>query len=141
MKSLAEQPVIAAYLMHPSYLADWTQKAARLIDALVHRYPAVRLWPNGGSCIYPWLARGLVHAYVMFAELRSEIDPGLAFAESAGFPVYAVEADDAGKPAANARLEPYRFDPAARMGRVPFFIAACTPELARDIVRVIRSGG
>ncbi len=122
--------VIAAYLMSPAYLSVWMERAGDFVDALVNRAPDVRVWPNGGSCIYPWLARGTVHAYVMFDEPRSEIDPGLAFAWAAGFPVFSVEKDDA--------LAPYRFVPGKQADRVPFFVAACTEEMAQEIVKKIR---
>lgn len=122
--------VIAAYLMDPSYLSHWVGKVAGLLNTLVGRFPEVRLWPNGGSCIYPWLARGLVHAYVMFDEPRSEIDPGLAFAWAARYPVFSVQEDGA--------LKPYRFIPGQQSERVPFFVAACTRDLAEEIVKEIR---
>ena len=123
--------VIAAYLMNPTYLLDWTEKSKGLLGSLLERFPGVRLWPNGGSCIYPWLARGLVHAYLMFDEPRSEIDPGLAFAWATGYPVYSVQTDGS--------LVPYQFMPGGQAERVPFFIAACTRELAEEIVQYIES--
>jgi hypothetical protein len=124
--------VIAAYLMDPSYLTDWMGKASGLLSALLSRFPEARLWPNGGSCIYPWLARGLVHAYVMFNEPRSEIDPGLAFAWAGRCPVFSVGEDGA--------LQPYQFIPRRHSERVPFFISACTRELAEEIVKEILPG-
>lgn len=124
--AMDDSAMLAAYLRDPSYLVDWTSKAARLLLAAQERWPGVRIWPNGGSCIYPWLARGRVDAYLMFDEPRSEIDPGLAFSRAAGYPVYAVESDGS--------LRPYRFAPSRHAGRVPVLLAACTEALARDIV-------
>ena len=121
------ETVVAAYLMNPTYLLDWTEKSKGLLASVLERSPGVRLWPNGGSCIYPWLARGLVHAYLMFDEPRSEIDPGLAFPWATGYPVYSVQSDGS--------LAPYQFMPGGQAERVPFFIAACTRELAEEIVR------
>ena len=130
--ALDGQTVIATYMMDPSYLLDWVGKAGALLSALVDRFPSVRLWPNGGSCIYPWLARGLVHAYVMFNEPRSEIDPGLAFARAAGYPLFSVQEDGV--------LKPYQFIPGKQAERVPFFIAACNKELSEEIVKEILRG-
>lgn len=124
--SLDGETVIAAFLMDPAYLTRWAREAGALLDTLVRKFPTVRIWPNGGSCIYPWLAAGLVHAYVMFDEPRAEVDPGLAFAASAGFPVYTAGGD--------GRLELYRFDPTKSAGRVPLLIAASTESLARNIL-------
>ena len=126
---LDDSTVLAAYFINPAYLSDWARKAENLLDSLVHRFPAARIWPNGGACIYPWLARGLVHAYVMFEEPRSEIDPGLAFAWASGYPVFSVEQD--------GHMDPYCFVPGKQTDRVPFFIAACTTELGQDVVRKI----
>ena len=127
--SMDKETVIAAYLMNPSYMQDWTDRASGLLDRLNHSLTSVRLWPNGGSCIYPWLARGLVHAYIMFNEPRSEIDPGLAFPWAAGYPVYSVDGE--------GKLVPYNFKPGTQADRVPFFISACTQELAEEIVSAI----
>lgn len=129
---LDDTTVIAAYLMDPSYLTDWTEKGGALLKKLTERMGKVRFWPNGGSCIYPWLARGLVHAYVMFEEPRSEIDPGLAFSWAARFPVYSVGHDGA--------LEPYKFVPGRQADRVPFLVAACSRPLAAEIVQGILHG-
>jgi fructose-1,6-bisphosphatase/inositol monophosphatase family enzyme len=127
-----DRTVIAAYMMDPVYLTDWIEKAGGLLNTLVSRFPSARLWPNGGSCIYPWLARGLVHAYVMFNEPKSEIDPGLAFSWSARCPAFSVQG--------NGTLEPYHFIPGKQAERVPFFVTACTKELAENIVMEIRKG-
>ncbi len=126
--ALDDTTVIAAYLMDPSYLTGWVGRMKGMWD----RFPGMRIWPNGGSCIYPWIARGLVHAYVMFNEPRSEIDPGLAFAWAAGYPAFSVQED--------GTLQPYRFVPDEQAKRVPLFIAACTTELAENIAMVIKSG-
>ena len=121
--------VIAAFLMEPSYLATWTAEGGRLLTALTQQFPGVRIWPNGGSCIYAWLARGLVHAYIMFNEPRSEVDPGLAFARAAGCPVFSVQPDGA--------LEPYYFEPGRTAGRAPLLVAACTEGMANSVVDAI----
>ncbi|MDO8470473.1 MAG: hypothetical protein Q7S63_00670 [bacterium] len=153
------ETILAAYLIDPSYQEEWTdrmrpffassprqsrnsfsrlrRRLARIpgIRHLIRQpltLPGIRTWPNGGSCIYSWLAMGRVHAYVMFNEPRSEIDPGLAFAEASGLTLFSVEA--------NGRLIPYSFQAGQSAGRVPFFIAACSDDLARDIARLVRNG-
>ena len=128
-RTIDNEAVIAAYLIDPTYLSDWTRQAGGLLNRLVERFPGARIWPNGGACIYPWLARGLVHAYVTFNEPRSEIDPGLSFAAAAGYPVFSI--------GEGGTLEPYHFIPGHQTGRVPFFVAACTADLAENIVREI----
>ena len=124
--SIDDSTVIAAYMIDPSYLLDWTLKTGLFLNNLVHKYPRARLWPNGGSCIYAWLARGLVHAYLMFDEPRSEIDPGLGLAWASGYQVFEVQP--------NGTLEQYRFIPSRYQERVPILLAACTRELAENIV-------
>ncbi len=121
-RSLDDSVTLAAYLMQPSYLNEWVTRMRNLLA----RYPGLRVWPNGGACIYPWLARGRVDAYVMFDEPRSEVDPGLGFAARSG--VHLFEVGDDGD------LEEYRFSARDRAGRSPFFVAACTTELAQSIV-------
>jgi fructose-1,6-bisphosphatase/inositol monophosphatase family enzyme len=129
--ALDDSIVIAAFLMEPSYLSTWTGEGGALLMALIQRYPGARIWPNGGSCIYPWLAQGKVHAYVMFNEPRSEVDPGLAFASAAGYPVVSV--------LPGGSFEAYRFEPGKTAGRVQLLVAACTEDMARSVIDTIFS--
>ena len=123
--SIDADTVIAAYTMNLEYRTDWNAKAKNLNEG----FPGL-LWGNGGACIYPLIASGDVHAYVMFEEPRSEIDPGLAFAAAAKYPLYAV--DESG------RMTPYEVDISKHLtGRVPFFIAACTEGMAASIVNAV----
>lgn len=131
MAALSDRTVLAAYLMDPAYLLDWTTQGARLLQRLVSTHPSARVWPNGGSCIYAWLARGLVHGYVMFGEPRSEIDPGIAFARAAG--LILAEARPGGG------LVPYAYQPEKTAERVGCFIAAVSEPLARDIAQAIQA--
>jgi fructose-1,6-bisphosphatase/inositol monophosphatase family enzyme len=130
--ALSDRSVLSAYLMAPAYIATWTDRAAALLRVLRERHPKARIWTDGGACSYPWLARGITHAYIMFNEPRSEIDPGLGFAWAANLGVYSVAADGA--------LTDYRFVPGESSGRVPWLIAACTRPLAQDIARAILKG-
>ena len=124
---LDRNTIIAAYFMNDDYRVEWDERTKNLRLNV----PGRLTWPNGGSSIYPWLASGRVHAYMMFREPRSEIDPGLAFVEAAKLSLFCVET--------NGELVPYSYDPRKqRTGRVPFFIAACTEELAREIVQVVQ---
>lgn len=124
--SLSDDSIIAAYLMNPQYLTAWTNRSAGLLERMESKFPKARLWADGGACSYPWLARGLIQAYVMYDEPRSEIDPGLGFAAASGLGVYSVSE--------NGGLEHYQFEPERSAERVPWLIAACTESLARVIV-------
>lgn len=127
-RSIDADTIIAAYTMNLEYRIDWNAKAKNLNEG----FPGL-LWGNGGACIYPLIASGDVHAYVMFEEPRSEIDPGLAFAASAKYPMYAV--DESGS------MKPYEVDISRHLtGRVPFFIAACTEGMAASIANVVLNG-
>ena len=77
------------------------------------------------------LAAGIILAYVMPNEPVSEIMPGLGFALLAGYPVKIMQEDGLW----------VRFDPAqhGRQERVRALVAACTPGLAQDLVKLIAS--
>ncbi len=119
--ALGDDVTLAAYLMQPSYMTEWVARMGRLLT----RYPGLRVWPNGGACIYGWLARGRVDAYVMFDEPRSEIDPGIGLAVRSGTRLFEAGRDGA--------LSEYEFTPGASAGRVRMFIASCTEDLAAEI--------
>ena len=121
-RSLGEGVTLAAYLMQPSYLNEWVRRMSELLA----RHPGLRVWPNGGACIYPWLARGRVDAYLMFDEPRSEIDPGMGFAARSGVSLFEAGLDGV--------LAEYKLSPGNSDGRAPLFVAACTEELAQRIV-------
>lgn len=125
-KRVDNQTILAAYLMISDYLDPW----AEMTKIIRNEHPGLFFWPNGGSCIYARIAEGTVHAYLMPNEPRSEIDPGLAFAKFAGFPVFSVEQGKV--------LQPYRFIPGRQADRVACFIAACTSDLARDIIEALK---
>ncbi len=85
-----------------------------------------KIWPNGGSSIYPWISRGIIDAYLMINEPRSEIDPGLSFAYFSGYPVYELNT--------NNQLAPYEFNPKRTCERTKILLASCTTELANEII-------
>ena len=93
------------------------------------QFPKMRFWPDGGACSYPWLSRGLTDAYVMFDEPRTEIDPGLGFIWASGLKVYSVT--DTGT------LNEYTFNPDKSSSSIPWFIASCTEDFAKDIVNLV----
>ncbi len=128
-RGLDDGAVIALYLMSPVYRSHWTDRGAAFMDMLARRFPGCLLWPNGGSCIYPWIARGIVDAYISFDEPVSEIDPGLAFAHFAGYPVFEVRDD--------GTLKPHVLVPGRMAERTPLLITACTEELARELAAEI----
>lgn len=118
---------LAGYLMSPHYLIPWAKK----MENLLKKFPGLFIWPNGGSCIYHLIAGGEIHAYIMFDEPRSEIDPGLAFAKAAGYPTVSVKDD--------GTYEYYKFLPDEQAKRIPFFIAACTEKLIKTILKQMSS--
>ena len=59
----------------------------------------------------------------------SEIDPGLAFAHFAGFPVLEV-GDDGG-------TRPHEFAPGRMAERTPLVVTACTEALARELAGAV----
>lgn len=129
---ISDNSIIATYLMSPEYIRHWTSKSSRFLQSMEEDYPQARIWTDGGACSYPWLARGITNAYMMFNEPRSEIDPGLGFAWASGVKVYAVS--DSGE------LNEYVFDPQKSSGRVPWLIAACNKKFAVDLVHLTLNG-
>jgi len=89
-KKLTEPIVLASYVMSSQYSSKLIEFFGDLIKNL---HPKALLYPQGGSFIYAYLASGLVDAYVMFNEPRSEIDPGFPIAKAASCPVVMVNSD------------------------------------------------
>jgi hypothetical protein len=85
---------------------------------------------KGGSFIYAFVAAGIFSAYAMPNEPVSEILPGLAFAELAGFPVLVREEDGS--------WVPFSIRAHGTRERVPFLVVACTKELAEEMIRSIK---
>jgi len=123
-KDLSGQVVIATYLMSPRYAIKFWDAFAELAKNF---HPKTLLYPQGGSFIYSFLAAGLIDAYVMFDEPRSEIDPGYGFARKAGCSVVSVNPDGS--------FEDYQFEPGRQHDKVDLLVAACTPELRDQIIK------
>lgn len=123
-KKLTEPIVLASYLMKSIY----SQKFLDIFgDLIKNMHVKGLLYPQGGSFIYAYLASGLVDAYVMFDEPRSEIDPGFPIAKSAGCAVVSVNSDGS--------YEDYQFIPGRQHDKVDLLIAAVTPGLRDELIK------
>jgi len=120
---LDDNATVATYLGSNRYSVPFFDRFKSMIEAMP---PKAVLYGGGGAYIYALLATGAVDAYVMFDEPRTEIDPGLPLAVVAKCTVVSVNPDGS--------FEDYRFDPNRHNGNVPFFIAACTPEIRDEII-------
>jgi fructose-1,6-bisphosphatase/inositol monophosphatase family enzyme len=123
-KKLTEPIVLASYLMSSQYSEKFLNIFGDLIKNL---HPKALFYPQGGSFIYAYLASGLVNAYVMFDEPRSEIDPGFPIAVKAGCSVVSVDSDGS--------YQDYRFIPGKQHDKVDLLIAAATPELRDALIK------
>ncbi len=126
-----DNATIASYLGSNEYSLNFFRNFGQMIQEMP---PKGRLYAGGGAYIYGLLANGSVDAYVMFDEPYSEIFPGLAIARAANCTVVSVNP--------NGSFEEVRFAPEFYEnpqlysdGKVPFFIAATTPELRDEIIR------
>jgi len=122
-KSLSDPIVLASYVMSSQYSSKFLDIFGDLIKNM---HSKALLFPQGGSFIYAFLAAGLVDAYVMFDEPRSEIDPGFPIAKKAGCSIVTIDVDGSSKD--------YEFLPGRQHDKVDLLIAASTPEL-RDALR------
>lgn len=122
-KKLSEPIVLASYLMSSQYSAKFLDIFGDLIKNM---HPKALFYPNGGSYIYAYLASGLVDAYVMFNEPRSEIDPGFPIAKAAGCSIVSVDFDGS--------FEDYRFVPGKQHDKVDLLIASTTPQLRDQLI-------
>lgn len=122
-KKLSEPIVLASYLMSSQYSAKFLDIFGDLIKNM---HPKALFYPNGGSYIYAYLASGLVDAYVMFNEPRSEIDPGFPIAKAAGCSIVSVDFDGS--------FEDYQFIPGKQHDKVDLLIASTTPQLRDQLI-------
>lgn len=123
-KKLTEPIVLASYVMSSQYSAKFLDVFGDLIKNM---HVKALLYPQGGSFIYAFLASGLVDAYVMFNEPRSEIDPGFGIAQSAGCEIVSVNSD--------GTYEDYEFIPGKQQDKVGLLVAAVTPELRDELIK------
>ncbi len=122
-KKLSEPIVLASYIMSSQYSSQFLRFFGDLVKNMD---PKGLFYPHGGSYIYGLLAEGVIDAYVMFNEPRSEIDPGYTIAERAGCEVVSVNS--------NGNYENYKFVPGKQHNKVEFLIAASCPELRDQLI-------
>lgn len=123
-KRLTEPIVLASYLMSSQYSKKFLDIFGELIKNL---HPKALFYPQGGSFIYAFLASGLVDAYVIFDEPRSEIDPGFPIAKKAGCEIVTVDSDGS--------YRDYEFLPGRQHDKVDLLIAAATPQLRDELIK------
>ncbi|MCL4419033.1 hypothetical protein M1146_02930 [Patescibacteria group bacterium] len=121
---------IATYLGSNEYSLKFFNFFGRMVKDMPEK---ARIYANGGSFIYAFLATGAVDAYVMFDEPHSEIVTGLPIALAAGCTAVSVNPDGS--------HQEYKFDPEFAdhperytHGTVPLFIAARTPKIRNEII-------
>jgi fructose-1,6-bisphosphatase/inositol monophosphatase family enzyme len=122
-KSLKEPIVLASYIMSSQYSPKFLDIFGDLVKNM---HPKGLFYPHGGSYIYAFLASGLVDAYVMFDEPRSEIDPGFPMAKKAGCQIVSVDSD--------GKYQDYQFVPGRQHDKVDLLIAASTPEIRDQLI-------
>lgn len=123
-KKLTEPIVLASYLMSSQYSSKFLDIFS---DLLKNMHPKALFYPQGGSFIYAFLASGLVNAYVMFNEPRSEIDPGFPIAKAAGCSIVSVDSD--------GKYKDYQFIPGKQHDKVDLLIVTATPELRDELIK------
>ena len=123
-KKLTEPIVLASYLMSSQYSPKFLDIFGDLIKNM---HPKGLFYPHGGSYIYAFLASGLIDAYVMFNEPRSEIDPGFPIARKAGCQVVSVDSD--------GNYQDYQFVPGKQHDKVDLLIAASTSQLRDKLIK------
>lgn len=131
-----EGVVIASYVGERNYSRQYYNMFGAMED---NWSPKSRHYGNGGSFIYPYLAKGAIDAYVMFDEPHSEILPGLPLALARGCTAVSVD------PVTGEQTE-YKFDRSFVKnpenytdGSVPLFIVSRTPELRDEIVEYYKN--
>ena len=123
-KKLTEPIVLSSYIMSSQY----SPKFLDIFEDLIRNmHPKALFYPHGGSYIYAFLASGLIDAYVMFDEPRSEIDPGFPIAKKAGCQVVSVDSDGS--------YQDYQFIPGRQHNKVDLLIATSTPELRDKLIK------
>ncbi len=123
-ENLTEPIVLASYMMKSIYSAKFLEFFG---DMVKNMHPKALLYPQGGSFIYAYLAGGLVDAYVMFNEPRSEVDPGFPIAKAAGCQIVSVDSD--------GRYRDYEFLPARQHDKVDLLIASNNSKIRDQLIK------
>jgi len=121
--------VIATYTMSTGYSILWRENTKGLINSLHQLTKPPIIWPNGGSCIYPWIERGIIDIYLMFDEPRTEIDPGLGFMNKKNFSALTFNKQK--------KISNYTFNPEIRHEKLNYYIASNNYKLAEQIIELI----
>ncbi|PIR72313.1 MAG: hypothetical protein COU42_01745 [Candidatus Nealsonbacteria bacterium CG10_big_fil_rev_8_21_14_0_10_36_24] len=122
-KKLTEPIVLSSYIMSSQYSPKFLDIFG---DLIINMHPKGLFYPHGGSYIYAFLASGLIDAYVMFNEPRSEIDPGFPIAKKAGCQIISVDSD--------GNHQDYQFIPGRQHDKVDLLIAVSTSELRDQLI-------
>ena len=122
-KKLTEPIVLSSYIMSSQYSPKFLDIFGDLIKNM---HPKGLFYPHGGSYIYAFLASGLIDAYVMFNEPRSEIDLGFPMAKKAGCQIINVDSD--------GNYQDYQFIPGRQHDKVDLLIAVSTSELRDQLI-------
>lgn len=123
-KKLTEPIVLSSYIMSSQYSPKFLDIFG---DLVINMHPKGLFYPHGGSYIYGFLASGLIDAYVMFNEPRSEIDPGFPIAKKAGCQIVSVDSD--------GDYQDYQFIPGRQHDKVDLLIATSTPQLRDKLIK------
>ncbi|MBZ9577441.1 hypothetical protein KJA13_00165 [Patescibacteria group bacterium] len=123
-KKITEPIVLSSYIMSSQYSSKFLDIFGDLIKNM---HPKGLFYPHGGSYIYSFLASGLIDAYIMFDEPRSEIDPGFPIAKNAGCRVVSVDSDGS--------YQDYQFIPGGQHSKVDLLIATSTPQLRDQLIK------
>ncbi|MFH1714205.1 MAG: inositol monophosphatase family protein [Candidatus Nealsonbacteria bacterium] len=123
-KSSSEPIVLASYVMSSQYSSKFLDIFG---DFLKKMHSKALLYPQGGSFIYAYLAAGLVDAYVMFDEPRSEIDPGFLIAKKAGCQVVTIDVD--------GKYKDYEFLPGRQHDKVDLLIATSNTQIRDELIK------
>ena len=123
-KKITEPIVLSSYIMSSQYSPKFLDIFGDLVRNM---HPKGLFYPHGGSYIYSFLASGLIDAYVMFGEPRSEIDPGFPIAKNAGCQIVSVDSD--------GNYQDYQFIPGGQHGKVDLLVATSTPQLRDQLIK------
>ena len=123
-KKLTEPIVLSSYIMSSQYSPKFLDIFGDLVRNM---HPKGLFYPHGGSYIYAFLASGLIDAYIMFNEPRSEIDPGFPIARKAGCQVVSVDSD--------GKYQDYQFLPGRQHDKVDLLIAAPNLEIRDQLIK------
>lgn len=123
-KKLTEPIVLSSYIMSSQYSPKFLDIFGDLVRNM---HPKGLFYPHGGSYIYAFLASGLIDAYIMFNEPRSEVDPGFPIAKKAGCQVVSVDSD--------GKYQDYQFLPGRQHDKVDLLIAVSNPEIRDQLIK------